>query len=478
MKKQIATLLCVSLMMNMLVGCGGEYTGMLENDPVSGGVVSGEAVSGQAVETISKTETSHQFCTDTNLYSDTDDGEIVQMRLDGSHKKKMKLDDLYDIIRVEADYLYYERLTFDEDDGPVYYAICRVPIRKDEDGFDVVETEQVEELVADSEEEISCWGMNSKYIFYTHGDYQQLIQYDRKTGKKIRADILSEMGDDLYGVCGSRVFAFPKNGIYVKEEDETKWTQISDRKMGFEDIELCDLNEKAFYYTMEEDADKNPTAVRICDVTRAKKNSSVDREFVGKKQLIQGVAEAKGLHPGKVKSCGITNLFCEGDRLYLQVEIGWKNQSWYQIETLMFSQGREEAELRYEKTLTECMKSHAKTRTGVLAYYTYSKNDKNDRVRKWHVPEEKAKAEMVWCYQIVNAKAFLSFWDEEKGKGRVGCFELETGKFRWLNDTDQEFYEPCYEDGIVTDDIDDYYDAELAFYDSFAIYQEGVFYDK
>lgn len=34
------------------------------------------------METISKTETSHQFCTDTNLYSDTDDGEIVQMSLD------------------------------------------------------------------------------------------------------------------------------------------------------------------------------------------------------------------------------------------------------------------------------------------------------------------------------------------------------------------------------------------------------------
>lgn len=78
---------------------------------------------------------------------------------------------------------------------------------------------------------------------------------------------------------------------------------------------------------------------------------------------------------------------------------------------------------------------------------------------------------------IINGKVFLAFYDDEKEEGRLGCYELDTGDFRWLTKQDAEYYEPCYgttENWNFHSFISSY---ELASFSSFpsVILPEGVY---
>ena len=269
MKQRIYKLLSMVVAAGLLTACGGEYAGVSENGAVSGG-----AVTGQAVEAVKQTETSHQYCTDTNLYWEDEDGKLLQMRLDGSHKKKLVLsgDDYTWLICVDTDYLYYGVEKYDDD--ITYSAIWRAPIGKDENGFDLVETEQAEELIS-YDSDVIVWGVNPRYIFYiceSAGDTGQLIQYDRQSGEEIRTEELpvpeNERCNTGYWIRGSRVFACSANGIFVRKQDETKWTKFSgtDPSLGG----MIRVDENAFYYLTDNDVDSDghvipPASVFICD---------------------------------------------------------------------------------------------------------------------------------------------------------------------------------------------------------------------
>ena len=98
----------------------------------------------------------------------------------------------------------------------------------------------------------------------------------------------------------------------------------------------------------------------------------------------------------------------------------------------MFSQGVEETELRYEKEITECLKMYGATRKGEWRSDTILL-EKNMLINDSH------------CFSIVNGKAFLWIYDAKNKYGRVGCYELEQGTFRWLSENQSEYYEPLYD---------------------------------
>lgn len=52
-----------------------------------------------------------------------------------------------------------------------------------------------------------------------------------------------------------------------------------------------------------------------------------------------------------------------------QMQTGWMEQETYHMEYMIFSQGKEDSGLRYEKELTECMKSYVKERNGKWSDY-------------------------------------------------------------------------------------------------------------
>lgn len=103
----------------------------------------------------------------------------------------------------------------------------------------------------------------------------------------------------------------------------------------------------------------------------------------------------------------------------------------------MFSQGVEETELRYEKQITEYMRTYGGIRKGSWEI--------DDGDTKRTVVEKNMVINDSCCFGIVNGKAFLWFYDAEKKYGSVGCYELERGTFRWLAENQSEYYELLWE---------------------------------
>lgn len=48
------------------------------------------------------------------------------------------------------------------------------------------------------------------------------------------------------------------------------------------------------------------------------------------------------------------------------------------------------------------------------------------------------------CIAIMNGSAYLSLYDYEKDRGRMGCYELQTGQFRWVSEEEASHGELRY----------------------------------
>ena len=455
MKKIFVYIIMSSLIAEMLSGCGGEYR-------MASKGVSGSAVSGAVVET--RQTVSHQYATDTNLYRDdgvetADDFYIllIQTRLDGSHEKKIKIKNLERIIGVKDAYLYYHIGDYSEKGEDYSGRICRVPIKKDAEGYDVIDTEHAEILMdlgwsADS----IC--MVSHYIYVNPQESGKTVKYDIQSRKEVPVEelqISSRTPEILFMDCGNQAAALcAEIGLFVQNVEETGWKLVSDNKdlawswMAWDAAAL-------FYTTTDTDRDFVENVWKINLKTRS------EERFVSKEQLWRVAAAALGIEESGMELCAVTRLFCDGGRCYVQVQVNWPEEEIYHMEYLMFSQGEEETELRFEKALTECMRTYGTTREGKWMNY-----DKQNKVivKKW-VTKEHVLLRDAKCYCIKNGKAFLCLYDYEKGRERVGYYELESGEFHWLYPKDAEYYEPCYDEpqGDRAPLLSDYYGAGYRF---------------
>ena len=445
-----AVVMAATLAVGALSGCGGEYETAFHGGAasVSGTAVNvtEQAVSGQALNS-QKEETPHRYCTDTNLYCDYVDC-IVQTRLDGTKAKEIKLKNFAELLCIREGYLYYVTEIDGQDTAELEsYEVCRVPVEKDADGWDVIETEREEKVISAEDEKIDdVLGMNSQCIFYSVDDevtdYSILIRYDIQSQKKVRLDVISvDKGARGYIVTDSYLLACTYGGFFMMGMEGTEWTKVSDSDAPC----VCETeawDEKAFFYTTPNDGDyrQQSTAVRKCDLTELS-----DRVFISEKDLKEKVMEAEGVNEDEVDVCNVSELFIEENRLYIQIQLNWRREGTYHMGYLMLSQGEEETELRYEKELTECMKTYGATRKGQWGYNTTAGN-KIKRI----VWEDDVLINDNCCLGIVNGKAFLWFHNAKKKYGCVGCFELATASFRWLTESDTEYYE------LLQDDLQGY----------------------
>lgn len=451
MKIRIRILLCTGLIAGVLTGCGGKY----ETMPVGTGEgISGEAVSGQAV-TEEETETDgtggHCYHTDTNLYRDSYGNVVIQTRLDSSHGKKIKLKgEGCELITIRDNNLYYLAAKHDPDGDDISTSIFRVPIGKDSDGYDEVRTKQAEELMNEpSSAEFDEVCVTSQYIYWFLDSSSSIIKYDLQQKKEVPVNDLetSERTPEIEFVpCGNHMVAISaEEGLFVQNMDDTEWAEVSDN----EEIAWNNraFNEKYFFYTGDYGYEEN---IRKVDLSEKSEEA-----FVTKKQLRQAVAGALGINAenDSLEVCSITDLFCQTTRCYVQVQANWMQEDVYHMAYLILSQGQDETELTYEKELTECMWSHGTARKGKWMNQTLADHMVIDEwVCQKHVLLNESK-----CYRIINGKAYLYLYDKEKGKGRVGCYELEKGEFRWLSKKDAEYYEPCYTDPNDYDTLMEYY---------------------
>ncbi len=467
MRKKWFALFLTGVMAVMATGCGGEYAGRTEGDAVSGGAVSGLAVSGGAVSdpvvsgpAVSEKETDadkystdeeYRFCTDTNLYrklSGKNSDCILQTRLDGSHKKKIKIaEEFSTFICVKDGYLYYETDDIAEKtDGDMTISsssgstIWSVPITKDKDGYDVVKMEQKKKILSDEEMDLDQVYMNDRYIFYKANFETSFVKYDRKSKKKLPVDDLSLDGscEEITG-CGDTVVLFADKGAYIHKLSETGWKQVASAGISWESLRAWGKTSLFFsgdVYEIMSDIGM-PDYVRRCDLT-----SGECKEIVSREQLRQAVSEAEGLaNTDMLDVCLITDLFYQGDRCYIQVQANWTDGENYRMEYLILSCAEEEdsPELCYEKELTECLRTYGTAQEGKVVDTVSIWEDGEDEVIKEH-----AIAADSHCYYMTRGKAFFNLFDYKKNRGGVGCFDLAEKKFRWLTEKEAEFYEPCY----------------------------------
>ena len=439
MRRTIATLLSITAIVTVLTACGGQQ------DMVSGteGAVSGGAVSGQAVETKDRVYIYPCWHTDSNWYAENEDEDgITCSRLDGTKEKNITIKHFAGFNTIVDGYLYYDT-DRKQDEEHSLQAIWRAPLEKDKDGYDIVVMEKAEKLA----EETYTWDdefgigesyVSSDYLFYEKRN-DRLIKMDLNTMEETVLEMPIEnsynKGVEIFG-RGTRLFAESEwGGLYTMKQEEDTWHQVIDytKYDVYESVDYIAGNEDFWFYSYLEDNSILHT------IHRYDLNTGTVDVFMSSEQLNQAVTEAEGVdvNTEKVDICGVTDLFMEGERLYIQVQVNIQRKNEYQMGYLLFSQGQDESLLRYEKEVTECMRA-------------------NRAVRK----KENVVFYDAQCLDIVNGKAFVLCDGYEAEQQKLGCYDLETGEFKKITNKDVEFVEPhVYGEMVLTSRS--FYDEEL-----------------
>ncbi|MCM1244899.1 MAG: hypothetical protein NC293_04545 [Roseburia sp.] len=445
-KCKLLILCCIMLCAGVLTGCGGEYAGLTEGDAVSGSAVSGEAVSGDAIKEnavsgsavenrdgkMSRKEAGqdmsrHRFCTDTNLYYVSENEEkLMQARGDGTHGKcirewplKKNEEIMVEVVYADENWLYYD-VNFDWE----YEVTYRAPIEKDAKGQDVVQFSKEEELVRD--ELLIPRYADSDYYFYEDYD-DNVVKYDLKRKEKVSETNL--MGE-IFRVKGHYVMA-DENMIYSQKTDSGQWEELSDYTGWSSDVwMIAQRDEEEIFYPRYVTIGKLDLRIEIM-----RYDGTQVQNFVTWEQLDHAAKEATGVE--KLDVCRLNNIFWQEGRLYLQMQTGWMEGKTYHMGYMIFSKGEKEGAsgLRYEKELTECMKSYVKERSGKWTDIDEDAPEDGETVFVEHMLVNEAQ-----CIAMAEGNAYLSLFDYDKDKGRVACYDLFTGKFQWISKKDPEFH--------------------------------------
>ncbi len=461
MKKKIACFLCVLSAAGFLIGCGGEFAGIsgdgaVSGGAISGGAVSGEAVSGQAVsgpavedgkqqEAERTGMSSHQFCTDTNLYYNSK-GALMQARLDGTHKvciaETEDKDKTIFLIHVGDGCLYYGSWTEWHQYGVVY----RVPIEKGADGYDTVRVSEKDAIL--KEQKLYVFYADEHYLFYGGEEEDTIIKYDLQRQTKGITDLAWQSDTYISRIKEGYLAFLEGEAVYVQERDSLQWVKVPDASVEcyLNADEHTTHNSKAVFFPEYLSKKDNCTdfCIKRCDRKRL-------TDFVTWRQLIQTVKTAR--NADRIDICHVRWMFWENGRLYIQLQVGWWEKEVYHMEYVILSQKEKKdgagAGLCYEKKLTESMQSHVKTRKGM--WIDLADGEETEDLRSGgYAMLDYMTVNDAQCIAMVNGRAYLSCYNYEKEEGRLACYDLDTAKFQWVGREDALFYELGY-DGNIRD---------------------------
>lgn len=368
----------------------------------------------------------------------------MQVRLDGTHKtciaEQEKEDALVYLNYVDENWLYYE-LWMEGDKSDVIY---RVPIGKDSEGYDVARMSEKEEILTGAS--LYVVYADAHYLFYSTGE-DEIIKYDlqKQTHKETSSNVswtwdlyISRINNDYIAVSEGEP-------VFVQTEDSLQWKKVSGAVVEAIPYFKEDMtqNKKAVFYPqyMDEYEEDVRFCIQRCDGKR-------EMDFITWEQLSQTIMKEKKTK--ELDVCKLRWMFWQDGRLYLQIQIGWMQKEVYHMEYVILSQREKKdgtgAGLCYEKELTESMQSHAKTRTGKWV----DADSEEDIEEGYGVMLEHMTSNDAQCIAMTNGRAYLSLYDHEKGRGRLACYTLDTGKFQWVDREDAVFYELGY-DGCLQD---------------------------
>ena len=409
-----------------LCACGGFGT-KNGNGAVSGGAVSASAVSGEAVG-VEDTEGRHIYANDTNFYMSTwaDDFEDLEsetvsvvgyQKKDVTKREEIQIDDFLGLLCVSDEGIYYCK---EDSSGKDAYGLWRMPIQKNEDGTDHLLKENEEKLLVEKDGIIvdNRGYADDRYIVYFtyEGD---VVKYDFKTGKESRHKLQGNIAS-LEPVSGHNlIIANEYAGFYRWNLDSDTWELFAEEKSA------CDVpaatNGDYYFYSRTSEGSWGDEIWKY-DIKTGKKSVFLSEEQIS--QACEKVVTNKG---GNFEWNGMHKLFCQGDRLYVELQLDWKKEKEYRMNYVIFSvdlQG--ETELDLERELMDYIEQKSSAVT-------------------WKTKAMKGCDRVVWnsgcCEYIVDGKVIFIL----NSKNQVGCFDLADGTFQKVSNKDENYYLPYYD---------------------------------
>ena len=387
--KKILYIMCMCVLaLGLLSGCGGEFAEEMEagkdaSKALTGAAVSGQAVSGQSIQTDGDSDSpekgaeqknpqgvlDNRYCTEQYYYSvlfdfdDYDENDVYlayidQISLATGKERKIRIDDIEDLVCVEKDALYYTRLNDDDDD---YYSLWRLPIERRGDGTEELRVDQQEPVkgLDDIYYEEDAIYIDDEYIVYsgTKGDEEDtdVIRYDRASGKKVSLPVSQEVKRcieceivNIYrnGSCLELVTSVGIVTWNVKTEDVAL---CKVRSIDEDENEIAITEDVCFYETYET-GDCGWNILRVDMKTKEK------TEFVSKKEVFAVLQEEAGVSKEQAEEQYVYGLYYDENRLYMEIYGQYEKDGKSINQSIILSrENAVGAPLQYEKGLTEYM---------------------------------------------------------------------------------------------------------------------------
>lgn len=453
-----------------VMGCGGN---VINNG--SGSRTGDSVVSGASVWKGKDLPVRGNFCTDTNIYinvlkedkqPDVESGEydyntdvpgVVQTRLDGSFKKEVDMGEQFrSLISVSGGWLYYltqEEISQDKNTSQIY----RIPIKKGADGYDQVETEKRQKVLEDkfyNSYDKNYILVDEDYLVYIREleDFDtEIVMYDLKKkeeidfgeGKSNQYDNVEEIWrmEDQYAVLTER-------DLFVTLPEMVEWKSVLDGGYMRDGKETH--NNRFFFYECfpaeEDECEYTPGPDHMKKDTIRMYDGREDQGFVTRNELQEAVENATwSLDDFTKEDLGeweIDELFCDDSKCYIQIEYTGTHDGIYHTGYLMLSKSVDDNQVRYEKDMTECMRSHEKEYGGAW----YVKKRKENKVVK-----ENSIINPARCSNVINGKVHFCFHDKEN-KRHWACYEPAADHFSEYNRQDPILYE-CYYNGLYMENL-------------------------
>ncbi len=451
----LAGILCV--VCSVLTGCGGEMERGVVGSSVREGAVSGAAVSGEAVSEAGRFADC-PYANSSGYYRKREESVIWCDRESGE-KEEISIPRFAELVQVTEEEIYYTKYSarqMKEKDDPVEHnygsILCRTPIRTKEGGKGDLELEKEEVLFRDEGNHIGgavCIG--SRYVVYTTELWAGgcCLVYDWQEQKEIPLE--KEVTRAwIYGACGEEVIVREQDdmegrGTFYQLTPATgKMRKIESGYSLFPytievEEEPCSgadqgsaCSERYFYYRTDTKPNKvgnpAPHEEKVC---RYDVQSGENVVLATQSEIENALRE----RDERAEFTGILSFFA------MPEDAGALGGVYVQIQYALPAEETGKREMRcavFEKTDAA---SDIKFREDILPFAD-EKDSSED-------------SERCCCQYLTGGKWILHCRTAEKqGDVRLGCYDPDTGNFRVLTETDEEYEYPYYVDmfpGIFED---------------------------
>lgn len=374
MKKVLSYLGILCIVSIGISACGSQPAEQLASTNfASGNAVSGESAGSDGTEKTGEQEDftdvnleEHQFCSENFLYlADDDNDKLIQVSINENKKKKYEIEGLLGLLLVEKDRIYYTKSYWngdDEEEPEDRYWICSVPIVSQE-GTEkplVEKEERLEYIRGSSYESFFYPVMDEESIYYTpYESSGELIRYDRKQNREEVVPIQPYYHGSIHQF-GMKVLFDRDESIEIWDRETNEVREIAvpkqDAEYGQETV-----TENALYYSWYSEEDPRRPEVKRIDFATEKTT-----DFVTEQEIINMISEEAGISESAIRGCDIY-FDVVGECLYLMITVEWVEGSCWNVQDVILSRelGRD-AELQYEKELTECVLKYSTTEKGKL----------------------------------------------------------------------------------------------------------------